>query len=58
MKAMPDGLTNEEKIWCQDEKCNIMVDCTKGGKHLDEIEDAVVADFQVATKEVIFFRDL
>ncbi len=36
MKAV--GLADEEKIWCQYEKGNTLVDCTKGGKNLDEID--------------------
>ena len=43
------------KIWCfgpEGTGPNLLIDCTKGVMHLNEIKDSVVAGFQWATKEV------
>ena len=43
------------KIWCfgpEGTGPNLLIDCTKGVMHLNQIKDSVVAGFQQATKKV------
>merc|ERR1712233_178808 len=47
-------VTEARKIWCFGPETtgpNLMVDCTKGVQHLNEIKDSCVAGFQWASKE-------
>merc|ERR1711988_2021305 len=47
-------VTEARKIWCfgpETNGPNIMVDCTKGVRYLNEIKDSCVAGFQWASKE-------
>merc|ERR1712032_747689 len=47
-------VTEARKIWCfgpDTNGPNLMIDCSKGVRYLNEIKDSVVAGFQWATKE-------